>query len=261
MPTVWGSIRKTGFALAAATALVATHAQATDLLNEPVFEANTETPVEFGTGWYIRADISAGSSVQFDDSGIPAYDDAKDFAVPYSFSLGAGTHINQSFRTDITLERFTGMRSNKDQGACPADVNFGNCRYGSSAEATSNALMINGYWHFGNWDGFSPYIGGGIGLATVDWDAFNVVALDPTGAVVAAPAMTTEASYQPIVNLQIGASYRLNEKWTLDANYRASAIDGDEFSDPTAPVGSPRVFETGALYNHEVRIGLRYDIW
>ena len=139
----WGKAAKT---LVIATAMVGASTQfskAADLLGGPGGYA--ETHVEFGTGWYIRGDISIGSSLNFEDTGASGFDNSHTANIPQSFTVGAGMQISPDWRFDVTLDRFGELVSRRDGGACAANINNGNCNYASEAIIAANAIMINGY--------------------------------------------------------------------------------------------------------------------
>lgn len=260
-------------ALFASTLLASTPALAVDMLVGPEATEGEVTPVEYGTGWYIRGDLGVGWSDNGVDTGIRGYDDNVSFQAPSSFSIGAGTRINSIFRADVMFERFGEIESfSKSRVPC-GGLTTGICTDVAAANVTANGLMVNAYVDIPLSETFQPFIGGGIGFASMTWNSLNVLtacdgfeAADCAGAgvgthVIGAPIFTTENAYRVMGNLQAGAGIRLNDKLTLDLGYRFSAIEGDSFEYVAQPIQTRDSLDTGALINHEFRVGLRYEIW
>ena len=228
----------------------------------PVFEEEV-TPVEFGTGWYIRTDIAIGSSINLGGSNTDYWGgDTLEFTIPSSLSIGAGTNIFDSVRVDFTLERFNNLTRNLDGGNCGTAVNGGDCSYSSQAEADATGLMINAYYDLSIWKGFTPYVGGGVGFANLEWTNFSVIGFDAAGAVVSAPVLATEARLTAMANVQAGLALDISDNMALDFGYRLTGIYGDSFRDTAAAATGQKInHDTGMLFNHEIRVGLRYKIW
>ena len=150
----------------------------------PQFEPDPQ--FEFGTGWYLRGDVSGGTSTQAQISADIAVLPSK---TSWSLDVGAGYKVNQWFRTDLTLDFAQGQRSNATgpnvicpyslhglttQGVNPIQLGYdwsaqtGTCNGKASASVSQSNLLLNGYFDLGHWYGLTPYIGGGVGVARVD---------------------------------------------------------------------------------------------
>lgn len=266
-------LKITTSAFLASTLLASAPALAVDLLVDPEATEGEVTQVEYGTGWYIRGDLGVGWSDNGVDTGIRGYDDNPAFQAPSSFSVGAGTRINPMFRTDVTFERFGEIESQSKNRVPCGGLTTGICADIADANVTANGLMLNGYVDIPLTETFQPFIGGGLGIASLTWNNLNVltacdgaVAADCAGAgvgthVIGAPLVTAENAYRIMGNLQVGAGIRINDKMTVDLGYRFTAIEGDAFNYDAQPIQTRGSLDTGALINHEFRVGFRYEIW
>ena len=59
-----------------------------------------------------------------------------------------------------------------------------------------------------------------------------------------------------------GVSFSWNHGWVVDVGYRGLYMDGGDFSMPLigAPANPSRL-EIGSQWEHQVRVGLRANLW
>ena len=190
---------------ALASLALAAPAQAADLFDaappESFPESQAPTMVEIGSGWYLRGDIG----VSFDDgptvslslpiavppagvSGqpIPAETGPNAHTTDFDGTLGFGYRFNDYIRLDATWDYRTGPGANRSTTVvCPYDL------HGESTQTTpsylvgylyntsdtcdgvmnvqqhTNTFLANAYVDLGTWSGFTPYLGGGLGLSVL----------------------------------------------------------------------------------------------
>jgi opacity protein-like surface antigen len=160
-----------------------------------------DTPVTFGTGWYLRGDGAISQDVQMNFAGalVP-----KNTGFPNSWSLGvgAGYKYNSWLRSDLTLDwraprTFQGNVStlacqisaspiygtkqiwveqpptsgNWAQVTVPDTTNItgsnpvnSTCMDYRKIRETNATLLVNTYFDLGTWYGLTPYIGAGVGF-------------------------------------------------------------------------------------------------
>lgn len=258
----------------AGTLVAVSPARSADFEYEPTME-EAVTQVEYGTGWYLRGNISAGFSQFRSDSGADAFDDDFHANAPYSFSIGVGTKVGSNMRAEVLYEHFGELENiGSHSFDCAGVLEPNNCFYASHILASAQGLSANGYIDLGNWQRFKPYIGAGVGVMSVSYDQFTVLGLcegtvdtscngNGVGqSVVSTPQFDTQqSSIQVMGNLQVGAGFKLTDNLTLDAGYRLTAIHGDTLRDTTAAANARASFDTGTFVAHELRVGLRYEIW
>lgn len=260
--------------LAMVLALTPALANAADI--DPAYiEDSGGTLVEYGSGWYLRGDIGTfhasgtggyGVGGSGDFSGVSLFEDV-------SLSGGFGWIFNNNLRGDLTVSHFTGMdfSGQSDFYACGLPF-LGECRTADTANVTSTAFQANAYYSPFAAGGFTPYFGGGAGLARVNFDRTVVTRcrLDPGedcpiavhsgggGQELWTATTATSASNVStmlVLSAMAGLDYRLNDRWTVDLGYKFTTHRDVGFgSNATVPTAS-------ALNIHELRVGMRYEIW
>ncbi|KZL20852.1 putative adhesin RP828 precursor [Pseudovibrio axinellae] len=238
--------------LTAAALVSSTVAYAADL-PAPVFVEEPELPeIEIGGGWYLRGDI-----------GYKVYRDPKTKFSHIKFNdeeldptgvvgVGVGFRMNDYIRTDVTVdyEWDSDFRGRVDCiGACSGGVEA------SDEFATLDVWTIlwNVYADLGHYNGFTPYVGAGIGASSLN--VKNVRAINPDGTRVDYPkGHWWNFSWA----LMAGTSYEINSNWNIDAGYRYLNI-GAVKTKSFASNGTVSGIKYDNLAAHEVRVGLRYE--
>lgn len=261
-------------ALCAAAMGAATSARSADM--DPVYADVPETtPVEYGSGWYLRGDIgtfhaagtgSYGVGGSGDIGGISLFEDV-------SPSVGAGYIFNDNLRGDISVTQYSGMAFNGSSNYYACDFPFdGECGTADTAALTSTSIQASAYYSVGSWGSLRPYVGGGAGLARV---TFERTVLDRCRLGVGEDCPIATHSGGPGTELwvgtttrevesnstllslsaMVGADYRISDRWLMDLGYKFTThYDVGFGSDETAPTAS-------GINIHEVKVGLRYEIW
>jgi opacity protein-like surface antigen len=266
--------------LLAATALPLSHAAAADYDPPVVVEAAEEfVPVEVGSGWYLRGDI--GYIVSQDtgrytysisdgvNSGNSSFNSAS-LDNDFTFGVGVGYQFNEWFRADATVDGFRSDFSGSTRSAspCSTDAAFDDtgCRSSDSADMSAISVMANGYVDLGTYAGFTPYVGAGLGFSYVSWSDLGskYYCVDGGAAcpdsLVGSSSMGGESDWRFTYALMAGAAYDLTNNWKVDVGYRYKQIDnGDMFS--WASDGLSIKGKDSDLSQHEIRVGLRYEIW
>lgn len=109
----------------------------------------------------------------------------------------------------------------------------------------SLALMVNGYYDLGNFRGFVPYLGAGLGIA---WNSTDDVTLTPGGVRLGGDSDSSFAWA-----LMAGVGYQVSERAILDLGYRY--IDLGEAASGAGGTAPVRLHDLAA---HEIKVGLRY---
>jgi opacity protein-like surface antigen len=157
-----------------------------------------------------------------------------------------------------------------------------NCLRGDKATYTTNLFMANLYTDLATVSGFTPFVGAGIGMARISWtqetNSITCVPVDPTlhregclaGGTVAQPPLNSVYTEPGIVNngtdwrvaysLTAGVAYQLSKNLLLDTSYRFTSIGGGTGSIPYGPTPGSSIAQDG-FGLHQVKMGLRYEIW
>ena len=254
--------------LAAATlGALGTTAMAADIIQQPqIIEAPVIKEVKPFGGWYIRGDVGYAFSDARKDSdkakelpvapGVTTEVDS-DFEDIYSVGGGVGYQLNDFLRADITVDGFfNGEYANTTTSTI--DLGTGAPITDETAEmAEFNALMVmaNAYVDLGTYAGITPYVGAGVGFASLDYDQVKFTANgEPvTPSVNGVPTNEPEGSetLRLAWSLSAGASYDVSDNIALDGGYRFTRIADGEYR---AGVND------GGVDLHQVRIGARYKI-
>ncbi len=209
----------------------------------PPAYAEPDPQFEFGTGWYLRGDAAFGPENQ---PRLSATGFGTKSNWDYGLSGGFGYKLNNYFRADVTGDYFQQLGFSTTRTTLTGtELDQGTLnRY---------AGLINGYFDLGNWSGFTPYVGAGIGIggfgASGSVTTTNAAAGTHTFTRLNLPGRTDFAWA-----VMAGASYQLNTNASVDLGYRH--IDLGRYGTTIGPFSFARSFT-----RDEVRLGLRYMIF
>ena len=217
-------------------------------------EAPEYVPVEIGSGWYLRGDVS----YNFDKplrtlswTGIevvdPTYRDGHSMLMG---SVGFGYHFSDYFRGEVS----GGFVASSDQL-----LNYGDDTVSLTETSTDNEIwtaMVSGYVDLGTYVGITPYLGGGIGLAyNKARESFERDFADPLVDDIDISRTRNHTTWAYTLNA--GASYQVTDNMSVDLGYQYFSAPDLEFTELSA--GSPTVSK--GMDIHQVKVGLRYDLW
>ncbi len=186
------------FSLACAAAMLAAPASAADLLGSspPLSMPTGQSPMfEVGSSWYVRGDLGISfdraPSLSFPNLALPALgalgtpltvgNGANWTTTNFTGGAGFGYRWNDWLRFDATWDYRTGPGGSRQATtvcpysltgvSSPAGVPLGflydrtnTCNSSASARQSDNAFLANTYFDVGTYYGFTPYVGGGLGL-------------------------------------------------------------------------------------------------
>jgi opacity protein-like surface antigen len=243
-------MRISTLALAAAFGLLPGIAAAADY--EPpltVSQAPEYVPVEIGSGWYLRGDIGYDINTPYDDPefGNSFLDDAYD-RYPISGSVGFGYHFTDYLRADINL------------GYVPGDSFAVDSHTAGPITAAADVRnkgwygLVNGYVDLGTYAGLTPYVGAGIGLFRSDRRFIASYSNPPAGF----NYSYRETGYSMAYALNAGLAYQVTPNLSIDLGYQFLSAPNAEYT-KVNDISSYTV-EKGLKF-HQIRVGLRYDLW
>jgi opacity protein-like surface antigen len=265
----------------AALAPFAAHAADYD---PPIFveEAAEYVPVEIGSGWYLRGDVGYVFDSSIDGVDYTFIDPVSLLAEPASFTSssidtdfawggGFGYRLTDYFRADATVD---GFRVDLDGTTASDETCTGlpnddtTCRSENSSEVSAVSVMANGYVDLGTYVGITPYVGAGAGMSYVSWSDLNdtTYCVDGGGDVCVSDAAVDSTGHggtdgwRFTYALMAGVAYDISKNFKLDLGYKYRSIDGGDMFG----WDSPQTFGDGSHGNietHEVRMGLRYELW
>lgn len=267
---------KAGMIALATTALSTAISTAADL-DPPAPVIEHKPVVAAGGGFYLRGDV--GYSI-WSDSDLDFVNNAPGagFSTPFEFdnddAVVVGAGVGYKFRKYLRIDLTADIRTNEDNdgtiacGACLPPSTIGERFLDLSQTLDVSTFFANAYFDLGSFNRFTPYVGGGLGFAYLDYGTF-ISANNPTAANAPGAAAADLTAANPsgeatqifggeddvrfAWNLQAGASYDLNDNLALDGSYRYTRINGGDVAQTAVgPVTSDD------LEGHEIRIGLRY---
>jgi len=225
-----------------------------------------EGPVEWGTNWYLRGQVGAADHnvTNFDgmilSSGWPSN---------WTIGIGGGYQINNWFRADVTVDyqELWDRRGIQTPALCLGPYTPGPfgvlinapyptlCTPGVNNHTESISFMANAYLDLGNWWGFTPYIGGGVG-ANLFLQRENVLW---------APAYFPFTNLAPTTGVSgdfmrfayagmAGVSYDIDSHWKVDLGYRWINLGRLQGFD----LYNNRISRD--VTSHQLRLGFRYVI-
>jgi opacity protein-like surface antigen len=194
--------------------------------NPPIIveQATPWVPVEVGSGWYLRGDLSYNSDE-------PLYDfEDNDFELSrVGGSVGFGYHFNDIFRGDLNV----GFLGSDERGSTDID-------YASFSQWNG---LANLYVDLGTFAGLTPYVGAGAGM-TYTRQEIDTLLFD-----------YEDRQYNFSYALMAGLSYQATKNVSVDLGYQFLDTPGLERVDPDTFAVSE------GQKQHLVKVGLRYDLW
>lgn len=251
---------------------------AADLIEAPLYETVPEiVPVEIGSGWYLRGDVSYDFESTYDGDYLIynnpagcttcgtgyesfAYDDWS-IDQGAGFGLGFGYNFTDFFRGDLTANYWTADVYGQTAGA---NCVGGPCGSIETTRARAWELMANAYVDMGTFAGITPYVGGGLGSVNLRYDDFDSTSYAP-GVVDPTIQLPGEDSWRFAYALMAGASYDLSRDLKLDIGYRYVNVEGGDmfgFDEVTAAAGAMGVQGTDNGFDrHTIQAGVRYSLF
>jgi len=248
-------------ALAGLGLLPLTSAFAADY-DPPVYadQAPDYVPVEVGSGWYLRGDVSylAQKSFKNDDFAFtPASFDEKED--PIFASIGFGYHFNDYLRADLNLGYLPGNKIGVGYDDTLTVVSPATATVASaSLKNYAYSLMLNGYVDLGTYVGITPYVGGGVGVVQSTHKlsaSYFTDNNDPTDDFVQGDDKT---KYSLAYTLNAGLAYQVTKNVSVDLGYQYFSAPDAEYVTAASLTSFP---VHKGISNHQIKLGLRYDLW
>ncbi len=264
-----GSIKALTMAGMIAFGAIAPAAAADLLPPPPPVEAPIIASVDT-SGWYLRGDVGVGVNTM---TNLRSTFQATDLAGnPYTpppltkvnnaigdsgvIDFGVGYQFNNWFRADATIGYHSAasyrMGYLYPAAAC-GGVGINYCTDYYTAQISAVHGLVNGYVDLGTWWGVTPYVGAGVGLASVKFASLIDFG---QGTGVAADKTSTNFAWA----LMAGLGYDVNERLKLEMGYRylnmGKATSGAILCNVST--GCAQEQQVFTLASHDMRIGMRW---
>jgi len=209
----------------------------------PPLESDYEKPQfrELLSGWYLRADIGYRWN-----SGGPSNANvtSERYTNSYDATVGFG-YKYQWFRADVIYDRSGPTRVSATTTVATNQPQF-------TAKIRSETVLVNGYVDFGTWGGFTPYVGGGAGVARLK--SVNYVDTTDSPSITGVMGQGTQQNFAWAA--MAGVAYQVSPSWMVDFGFRHLDL-GDVVSSNGAGSRTNAIVFRNQTVN-EVRVGLRY---
>jgi len=226
----------------------------------PVPSAN---PIPEGFSYYLRVDGGWSTT-----AGQPSFSEVSRNYGSFSSQrtetqdiafggIGFGAYFTPRLRGDVTLE-IRGSRDTEKYGTY--SVAGTNGRLQDSFHVQSSLALVNGYIDILPRGRFSPYVGAGVGMAY--HQIHRTYLAVETGAQNRTIGADTTASRAGLAAAGIaGITYAFDHRWAIDVNYRALYMQGVSVTSALSSVNVPSKAALADSWEHQVRLGLRFNIW
>ena len=180
-------------------------------------------------------------------------------------TIGAGAYFTPRFRGDITLD-FRGKQGfDANTTYTYTSITPGRTVNGVLNETfrmRGTVTMVNGYFDILPRGAFTPYVGAGIGFVYYDVERTQFTQETAVGgppAVRFSNATTQDSTWGLAAALMAGVTFSFDHRWAIDVGYRAQYLDEASLSMNTSGGLSKATF--GDHWEHQARIGIRWNIW
>lgn len=212
----------------------------------PVFAADTEAPslfedipevvpVAVEKGFYLRGDVGYGFARTKYDFSLFGQGVSQDRIVG---GFGAGYRFTEHFRVDVSANYLGRDRFSYNDGLNSA-----------SASHTVWSGLVTGYYDIATIMEITPYVGVGVGFT------HSQHKLDINAPAVPLAANWSESRYDFAYALTAGASYKVSDKISVDFGYQFTHAPSMQYLDASLSA-SQKGFQ-----HHQVKVGLRFDLW
>jgi opacity protein-like surface antigen len=251
-----------GTALGSALVLtLCANAKAADIYAppEPAYEVAPPPPLDRGI--YIKSYIGQANpnvgniwTEAYNTNTFTVFHD--DIKTSPLFGLGIGYKRNHWLRFDLTGE-YRGDAVFVGQGAYAAGATFGAGSNEYQADIRSWLGLANAYWDIATWCGFTPYVGAGIGFATLTVDGLKDINSVQSAAFYGATNTTTNFAWA----IHAGVSYDVSPQFAVDLAYRYADLGSTKsgvVSDSTGVSPSYSGLYIKDVTSNDVMLGFRY---
>lgn len=194
---------------------------------------------------YLRGDLGLGTHVDPDITMAGAGFDHETIDDVFTAGVGFGSYFREFLRGDVTVDY-----------RWDADVSGVDAATGNRHNTKIDSILVLGnlYYDIGRRERFSPYIGVGVGYVKHDTRQRTIHA---NGAQIGTSPGADSSDFAAAA--MAGFSYELHQGFLLDAGYRFLHL-GDAKTQPSAN-GQFAAEEINNIQAHELRVGLRYEIY
>ena len=222
-------------------------------------------PAPSGRAWYLRGTIGMtnpnADSIWADEFATVDFTvHHKDIKSAPLFGFGIGVEHSRWLRFDITGEyrgkqHFVAHDSYPAGGTPPDDWEEGANDHSANLESWLG--LANAYIDLGTWHGITPYVGGGVGFATITTMGYKDINV-PQGAFWYAQKDKTTTNFAWA--LYAGLAYDVTPQLTLDFGYRYTDLGSVYTGAVTDNTDVERGLEIRDITSHDLLFTARYRL-
>ena len=246
-------------------------------------------PIAQSFTWYVRADLgytlgSSGTVTSTNGYGISHSADYGHESGPFLGGIGAGRYMTPTMRWDITADyrafqkslsgasTYTATTTTLNGGGPGTVTNTFAGTRGEEIRTANHTFLFNLYHDFNRGGGINPYVGAGLGVTVRETKTqFTDTAVctqsidNTTGLPFAPPCMqpsTSNSANDPRIHfglaaaLMTGLTYEVAPGVLIDGGYRLAWEGGN-----STMTFSPDKITAGPRLDHEIRAGMRWNVW
>lgn len=238
-------------------------------------------PVPETFKWYLRADIGLGLGSEPDVSengllygGGTPFEAAAPFGMSSSWfngdfdtfftgGVGVGLYLSPKLRADITVDArtkgdFTVNQSGSYPSINPAGVVNFTTR--EQVDVRNTVTLANLYWDLSQRGaGVTPYVGAGVGFVVRSVDRDHLTVEDDGGGPTTWGGQGKSHQLAPAAAVMAGLAYSVTPGTVIDVNYRFTWLGSVDAS--TNINGYQSRLTIGDSFDHQIRAGLRWNVW
>jgi opacity protein-like surface antigen len=181
----------------------------------------------------------------------------KDIKSSPLYGFGIGWQRNHWLRFDVTGE-YRGDAAFFANDSYPGGVGFGPGTNEYTADISSWLGLVNAYWDICNWRGITPYVGAGIGFATISVNGLKDVNVPNSSVFYAQDSTKTNFAWA----VHAGMAFDVTPDFVVDLSYRYAALGGAQSGVVTAFDGSSSYsgVHIQDITSNDLMLGVRYKL-
>jgi opacity protein-like surface antigen len=210
-------------------------------------------PIPESFSYYLRGDLGwgfVGNDPSFSENGSGNVLSNRRLSTDDVFfgGIGAGAYLSPRWRADVTLDFLGEQNVELNAANGPNTVR-------DTVRLRGTVGLVNAYWDLLPRGHFTPYVGGGIGFVYNDIQrSYLESGTGITGA-------STDNHFGFAGALMAGVSISTDHRYAWDFSYRALYTDGGSITTTLTPGSASSAIDIGGHWDHQVRIGVRVNLW
>jgi opacity protein-like surface antigen len=219
--------------------------------------------IEEFSSWYLRGDIgftnqSVRDVTNIQDASNSVQNKGMGFDASPLFGLGIGYYFNDWLRFDLTGEYRSKANFHGTQVITSGGGTITDEYSGSKSEWL---FLLNGYVDLGTWNGFTPFVGAGVGMSRNTISSFRDVCTvcGTTGSVAFGD---DQSKWNFAWALHAGVGYKVSKNFTIELAYRYVDLGNAQSGDLYDYFGTNNInnpMEFNHLTSHDIKLGLRFN--